>query len=484
MVSAPTTQGQSSLPSTNPTTSFWHCDPSPLLLGHRTTPDLPTTTDVIIIGSGITGAFAAHFLHEQDASRDVLMLEAREACWGATGRNGGHCQPSVYPSPPDIGGFELRNYKFLKDFVANNEIPCEWKTLEGCHAYYDADMFAQALGLYQILQDADPELSGTVKVITQDSISPSLSDLRVPRAVGAFVQANAASLWPYKLVCWTLESLLTKGAFNLQTNTPVTSLQKVEKDGSWIVHTPQGMVAAKNVILTTNAYTSHLLPKMKDLIVPVQGEMSALVAPRNVKRAPLAMSYVFAGHDKVKNVYQDDYLIQRPSGGELMFGGGRQYATDGGVGCSDDSWTSRSAAKYLRNELNHALDLSPSSSEEVKTLREELSRALDPSSSSSKELKASFEWTGIMGFSRDGRPWVGAVPEELGGGKGLWICAGFTGHGMPNATGCAKAVVELMLGKEGEEVDLPSVHRVGRERVERARVGDEVREADLKGFFV
>ncbi|EHL01807.1 hypothetical protein M7I_2159 [Glarea lozoyensis 74030] len=304
------------------------------------------------------------------------MLEAREACWGATGR---------MDRMEDIVNLPFIPARLISDFVANNEIPCEWKTLEGCHAYYDADMFAQALGLYQILQDADPELSGTVKVITQDSISPSLSDLRVPRAVGA---------------------------------------------------------------------------------------------------APLAMSYVFAGHDKVKNVYQDDYLIQRPSGGELMFGGGRQYATDGGVGCSDDSWTSRSAAKYLRNELNHALDLSPSSSEEVKTLREELSRALDPSSSSSKELKASFEWTGIMGFSRDGRPWVGAVPEELGGGKGLWICAGFTGHGMPNATGCAKAVVELMLGKEGEEVDLPSVHRVGRERVERARVGDEVREADLKGFFV
>jgi glycine/D-amino acid oxidase-like deaminating enzyme len=378
----------------------------------------------------------------------------------------------------------LRNYKFLKGFVEENSIPCEWNTLEGCHAYYDADMFAHALGLYQILRDMDPELSGTVKVITQASTGPSLSDLRVPRAVGAFVQTNAASLWPYKLVCWTLENLLKKGNFNLQTNTPVTSLQRVQKDGSWIVHTPRGMVAAKNIILATNAYTSHLLPKMKDLIVPVQGEMSALVAPKGVKGAPLAMSYVFAGHDKVKDVYQDDYLVQRPSGGELMFGGGRQYATNGAVGCSDDSWTSRSAAKYLRNELNHALDLDPDSSKELQTLRDELNRALNPSPSSSTELKASYEWTGIMGFSRDGRPWVGAVPEDLGGGKGLWICAGFTGHGMPNATGCARAVVELMLGVEERSVDLPGVHRVSMERVERARVGEEVREADLKGFYI
>jgi glycine/D-amino acid oxidase-like deaminating enzyme len=43
---------------------------------------------VVIIGSGIAGAFAAHYLaggeHERDV--DVVMLEAREACWGATGR--------------------------------------------------------------------------------------------------------------------------------------------------------------------------------------------------------------------------------------------------------------------------------------------------------------------------------------------------------------------------------------------------------------
>jgi hypothetical protein len=80
------TSGQASLPVSNSTSSFWHREPSKVLLGHRTTSTLPTSTDVVIIGSGITGTFAAHFLHEQDASKDILMLEAREACWGATGR--------------------------------------------------------------------------------------------------------------------------------------------------------------------------------------------------------------------------------------------------------------------------------------------------------------------------------------------------------------------------------------------------------------
>jgi glycine/D-amino acid oxidase-like deaminating enzyme len=43
---------------------------------------------VLIIGSGISGAFAAHYLAAGEHGRDVnvVMVEAREACWGATGR--------------------------------------------------------------------------------------------------------------------------------------------------------------------------------------------------------------------------------------------------------------------------------------------------------------------------------------------------------------------------------------------------------------
>lgn len=79
---------RSSLPTPMSTNSFWHSEPNNFLIGHRTTADLPPEADVVIVGSGITGASAARFLAEDERARGkrLVLLEAREACWGATGR--------------------------------------------------------------------------------------------------------------------------------------------------------------------------------------------------------------------------------------------------------------------------------------------------------------------------------------------------------------------------------------------------------------
>lgn len=86
--SGPPKDGRSNLPSPNSTASFWHSEPSEFLLGHRTTYDLPSIADIVIVGSGITGSSIARFLAEDERAngKTIVMLEAREACWGATGR--------------------------------------------------------------------------------------------------------------------------------------------------------------------------------------------------------------------------------------------------------------------------------------------------------------------------------------------------------------------------------------------------------------
>lgn len=85
------------------------------------------------------------------------------------------------------------------------------------------------------------------------------------------------------------------------------------------------------------------------------------------------------------------------------------------------------------------------------------------------------EWTGIMGYSADKHPYVGEAPGQ----EGLWICAGFHGHGelidyfvrvfkltylgMGLAFKSAEALVGLVMGRE-KEVDewLPKCYKLSR----------------------
>lgn len=89
-------------PHPHPTLSFWlQGTRNNALIGHRTTDTIPSDADVVIIGAGMSGAATAyHILKGHDSTRgslpNVLILEAREACYGATGRNGGHCKPDFY----------------------------------------------------------------------------------------------------------------------------------------------------------------------------------------------------------------------------------------------------------------------------------------------------------------------------------------------------------------------------------------------------
>ena len=84
------------------TSSFWLKDPHPQLANMQS-PDLPQEADVVIIGSGITGASIARTLLEESGQPGkinkgrpaIVMLEARDCCTGATGRNGGHILETV-----------------------------------------------------------------------------------------------------------------------------------------------------------------------------------------------------------------------------------------------------------------------------------------------------------------------------------------------------------------------------------------------------
>lgn len=109
-----------------------------------------------------------------------------------------------------------------------------------------------------------------------------------------------------------------------------------------------------------------------------------------------------------------------------------------------------------------------------------------------------------MGFSRDANPWVGRVPSEESGGEGLYLAAGYTGHGMPSTSLCGRAVagmIKVDLGwdassagddkvivslplRDGGRAELPRSFLLTPERIQTARATCEpVAEADTRGFL-
>lgn len=75
-------------PRPDATVPFWRLEPQ-LLDNYRTTPDLPTESDIIVIGGGYSAAaLITHIQSQYPEHPAILVLEARQLCSGASGRNG------------------------------------------------------------------------------------------------------------------------------------------------------------------------------------------------------------------------------------------------------------------------------------------------------------------------------------------------------------------------------------------------------------
>lgn len=68
---------------------FWLSEPSKISKLQSQWVEEP---DVVIIGSGMTSVNLCLTLYSIRPELEIIVLEARELCSGATSRNGGHCK--------------------------------------------------------------------------------------------------------------------------------------------------------------------------------------------------------------------------------------------------------------------------------------------------------------------------------------------------------------------------------------------------------
>ncbi|KAK0289370.1 hypothetical protein LTR35_002567 [Friedmanniomyces endolithicus] len=448
------------LPRSHPTVSYWQ-DPSADIADLRTTAELPAKADYVVVGSGISGAFVAYNILCKQPEAGVVIIEARQAASGATGRNGGHTKAASYRSFVD-------HEKELGLDEAMRIARLEYANIVATHA------FARKHGISQTHLDAGKEAIRRMReAMGEDdpaaqyrvfNAAEARKTFRTPSALGAF-QYAAGSLSAYAFTIGVLKLALSKG-LNLQTTTPAESIAFTDKSGKtiWSVQTPRGCIETRNLVLATNGYTAHLVPQMQGLIVPLHGQVVAQRPGLGMPQTGLPNTYSFIHETGY------EYMITRPplnpDQGTIVIGGGLWQLPNSGAsryGETDDTALEPTITAYLRACTPGFFGSN-----------------WGPDHPSGRIQK---EWSGIMGASADGLPYVGAMPNM----PGLWISAAFNGHGMVWCLKAAKALVEMMMGDEGEQraVDgwFPRSARMSRERMGRRFMGrKDLRAPGESGF--
>ena len=439
------------LPKANPTSSYWQ-DPPASISHHRTTQSLPDAASVVIIGSGITGSTLAYHLLSQNSSPTVLLLEARTACSGATGRNGGHTKCASYRSflenannlgkeeAAKIVRFEYNCMKAVHVFARENKIDCDSWEGNTVDVIYDQKEWDLANTAIKEIRSIIGEKDSAAQYKFWDAVETE-HKFMTKGAYGA-VTYEAGSISAYKFVIGILKLALDKG-LNFQTETPAFQVYKIE--GGWIVETPRGRVRADKVVLATNGYTARLYPNLQGVIVPLRGHVTAHRPGLGMPKEGLSATYSFI----YANSYE--YMIFRPHGstfaGDIIIGGGSTMALDEGLnefGSVDDTTMDPVIVEYLNDST-------------VTYFGEYWGK-------DNIEGRIRKAWSGIMGYSADGFPFIGEVPNE----KGLFIAASFQGHGMVLCLSAVNALVNIM-NDDVEEINawFPRAFRVTKDRLKR-----------------
>ncbi|KAI0316142.1 FAD dependent oxidoreductase-domain-containing protein [Amylostereum chailletii] len=444
-----------SLPVQNPSRAFWtHSAPDANPLAKEgSAGTLVDDADVCIIGSGITGVSAAyHLANAVKANANLgplkaVIVDARDFC-----RNGGHLASHNFleytANVAAFGPEDARRAVDIENYVVSELVRLiKTEGLENAVDLVEAGrtvlLFTEAEEAATRADHAAAEAAG-VDVSTTEWLSKEDVEARYG-ATYPGVRLPANNLWPLKLVTELFR--LARNAtpsfeLRLHTHTPATAVAPSAQGSRrrWTVATPRGAIACAYVIHATNGYASHLLPQLAGPagIVPTRGQILATRA--NATAAALGTSG-FAANEGFEYWFPRpvaDPTKERPL---VIVGGGREAAE------APDFLPGVFPGKYAEG------------------------------------AEPEMEWTGIMGFTSLGDPFVGPVLDKFDGSgrgsayEGQYIAAGYTGHGMPRAYACAEVVAGMVAAQlEGREWAAPGwlpLHYLTTQRAE-ARTREEL----------
>ena len=216
---------------------------------------------------------------------------------------------------------------------------------------------------------------------------------------GALGHPRDGSLRPARWVR-RLATLAADAGADLREHSRVQSLDQLDAD---------------NVLIATDGYTKGLLPALDAAIRPVRGQVIAT--------EPLSRVIFDRPH---YGRHGFDYW-QQTDDRRLILGGRRD------------------------TQLDHEFS-------DEETITDPIQRELESFAAEliGEEPRITHRWAGLFGQTADELPLAGPVP----GREGLWVAAGYSGHGNVLGLACGELVAQAVLGQPAPELQLFDPARV------------------------
>ena len=218
----------------------------------------PRKADLLIVGGGFTGLWAAIQARQASPETAVILIEKASVASGASGRPGGVVSTSVMHGlsnaarifPKDIAALEALGQDNMRGFmqtIAEHEIDC--------HAEWGGELTV-AIAEEQIdslHEEHQQHLKYGHNAVFLDQTALR-EHIRSPRyKAGVWSKDIAGTVQP-ALLAWGLKRLALKLGVEIYEDTPLEALE--ETGGKMRATTPHGSVVAGHVLLATNAFAA------------------------------------------------------------------------------------------------------------------------------------------------------------------------------------------------------------------------------------
>lgn len=371
----------------------------------------PIEADVTIIGAGFTGLRAALKLAETGVS--VVVLDAGDVAFGASGRTGGQINPMLPFNTPkqlkEILGptyFErlressLNSADELFSTIKEYQIDCQARQngwLRVCHSF-------------KALKDAKAgvaewnQYGANMEIIGRDDLARR-SGTKAYHA--GIVTPKGGAVQPMSLALGLAAAAKSRGC-KIYGNSSVISIDSA--GAKWITKTNQGQVLSDWIIVATNGYSGDLIPKLSKTIIPV--------TPIQIATDPLPESIIGSVLPEGHTISDSRRIImyaRREPDNRMVYGGHGNILPSGEIRGID--WLRKDAVRVFPQL---------------------------------KGVKWTYQWGGRIAITDDHLPHL-HEPKP-----GLLVGLGYNGRGVAMSNVMGRVMAERVLGADANSLPFPT----------------------------